>query len=130
MRSSVLLQLIVSGLTTGLVYALVSTGLTLIWGLMNLVNFAHGEYLMVAMFSAYWFSTLYHWDPLVSFPLTVIAVTFLSGATYYLLIRRHLSYGPAMANESPNGAFCKGASTRGDVFGRCGETRRTTRDLM
>jgi branched-chain amino acid transport system permease protein len=91
MTWSVLLQLIVSGLITGLIYALVSTGLTLIWGLMNLVNFAHGEYLMLAMFSAYWFSTLRHWDPLVSLPLTVVVVALLSGATYTLLIRRLLT---------------------------------------
>jgi branched-chain amino acid transport system permease protein len=90
MTSSVLLQLVLSGLITGLIYALVSTGLTLIWGLMNLVNFAHGEYLMVAMFSAYWFSTLVHWDPLLSLPLTVLVVTVLSGATYVLLVRRLL----------------------------------------
>src|SRR5262245_4165714 len=90
MTSSVLLQLVLSGLITGLTYALVSTGLTLIWGLMNLVNFAHGEYLMLAMFSAYWLSTLYHWDPLVSLPLTVGIVTLLSGATYVLVVRRLL----------------------------------------
>jgi branched-chain amino acid transport system permease protein len=91
MTSSVLLQLVVSGLITGLIYALVSTGLTLIWGLMNLVNFAHGEYLMLAMFGAYWFSTLYHWDPLVSLPVTVMVVTLLSAATYVVLIRRLLT---------------------------------------
>jgi branched-chain amino acid transport system permease protein len=90
MTLPLLLQLILSGVSTGLVYSLVSTGLTLIWGVMNLVNFAHGEYLMVAMFSAYWLATLYRLDPLVSLPLTTIMVAALGAATYYLLVRRML----------------------------------------
>lgn len=83
-------QLLVSGLAIGLVYALVATGLTLIWGLMNLVNFAHGEYLMVAMFAGYWFYTLYRLDPIVALPLTTVLLTALGIATYYLLVRRIL----------------------------------------
>jgi branched-chain amino acid transport system permease protein len=91
MTLPLLFQLVVSGLTTGLVYSLVAAGLTLIWGVMNLVNFAHGEYLMVAMFSAFWLSTLYHLDPLASMPLTAIAVSALGAATYYLIVRRLLT---------------------------------------
>ena len=91
MTLPILLQLVVSGITTGLIYSLVAAGLSLIWGVMNLVNFAHGEYLMVAMFSAYWLATLYHLDPLVSMPLTAIMVSALGAATYYLLVRRLLT---------------------------------------
>ena len=39
-----LLQVIIGGLLLGAIYALFSAGLTLIWGMMNFINFAHGEY--------------------------------------------------------------------------------------
>ena len=48
----VILQSLVSGLLMGGVYALIAAGLSLIFGLMELVNFAHGEFLMLAMFIA------------------------------------------------------------------------------
>ena len=38
----------------GLVYALIAAGLSLIFGLMEIVNFAHGEFLMLAMFASFW----------------------------------------------------------------------------
>ena len=44
--SSILVQVIVGGLLLGAVYALFSSGLTLIWGMMNIVNFAHGDFVM------------------------------------------------------------------------------------
>ena len=50
--SSILLQVIVSGLLLGAVYALFSSGLTLIWGMMNVVNFAHGDFVMLGMYAA------------------------------------------------------------------------------
>jgi hypothetical protein len=42
--SFVLVQVIVGGLLLGAVYALFSSGLTLVWGMMNIVNFAHGDF--------------------------------------------------------------------------------------
>ena len=46
-------QLIVSGLLIGGIYALMSLGLTLIFGVLRIVNFAHGEFLMIAMYGAW-----------------------------------------------------------------------------
>ena len=48
--SSTLLQVIVGGLLLGAVYALFSSGLTLVWGMMNIVNFAHGDFVMLGMY--------------------------------------------------------------------------------
>jgi len=48
----ILLQAAVSGLLLGAVYALFSSGLTLIWGMMNFINFAHGEFVMLGMYVA------------------------------------------------------------------------------
>ena len=87
MTAEVLLQGIVSGLLMGLVYALIAAGLSLIFGLMEIVNFAHGEFLMVAMFTSYWAWALWRLDPLVSLPLTVCLLFVLGAATYWGLIR-------------------------------------------
>ena len=50
MTPTILLQVAVGGLLMGLIYALVAAGLSLIFGLMDVVNFAHGELLMLAMY--------------------------------------------------------------------------------
>ena len=69
----VLPQLIVSTILLGGLYALIAVGLTLIFGVMRVVNFAHGEFLMLAMYAAFWAFTLLHFDPyltlFVSLPL-------------------------------------------------------------
>ena len=87
MTAEVLLQGIVSGLLMGFVYALIAAGLSLIFGLMEIVNFAHGEFLMLAMFSTYWAWALWRLDPVVSLPLTAAALFLLGVATYFGLIR-------------------------------------------
>ena len=59
------MQAIISGLLMGLIYALIASGLSLIFGLMEIVNFAHGEHLMLAMFSSFWLWALLGLDPIV-----------------------------------------------------------------
>ncbi len=56
-------QLFINGLLHGGIYALISIGLTMIWGVMQIVNFAHGEYLMLGMYGSFWIFTLYGLDP-------------------------------------------------------------------
>src|SRR5664280_3827373 len=68
MMADQLLQQIVNSLLIGAVYALVAIGLTLIWGVMNVLNFAHGDFLMLGMFIAFWCYTLFKMDPLFSIP--------------------------------------------------------------
>lgn len=90
---NLLLTASVNGLVMGLVYALVSLGLGLIWGVMDVVNFAHAEYLMLAMYATYFAASWLHLDPLQS--LTLVAVLgFGAGvATYRGLIRRIMGAG-------------------------------------
>ncbi len=87
MTAEVLLQGLVSGLLMGFVYALIAAGLSLIFGLMEIVNFAHGEFLMAAMFATFWAWSLLHLDPLVSLPLTVGLLALIGVAVYHGLIR-------------------------------------------
>ncbi len=71
-------QLIVNGILLGGIYAMISIGLTLIWGVMQIVNFAHGEYLMLGMYATFWLFQLYGMDPYVSL-LIVMPLLFLLG---------------------------------------------------
>ena len=66
-----MLQLILNGLMVGGVYALISIGLTLIFGVLEIVNFAHGEFLMVSMYVAYWLFQVYGIDPYLSIIITL-----------------------------------------------------------
>src|SRR5712692_6114158 len=59
-------QLLVSTILLGGIYALIAVGLTLIFGVMRVVNFAHGEFLMLGMYLAFWAFALLHLDPYVT----------------------------------------------------------------
>jgi branched-chain amino acid transport system permease protein len=76
---TVFLQSLVSGILVGGVYALIGIGLTLIFGVMRVINFAHGELLMVGMYLTWLAFTLLHLDPFLSIVL-VIPLMFLFGA--------------------------------------------------
>jgi branched-chain amino acid transport system permease protein len=80
----------------GLVYALIAAGLSLIFGLMEIVNFAHGEFLMLAMYLAFFAWALARLDPLLSWPLAAAGMAGLGWATYHGLIRWVLG-GPMLA---------------------------------
>jgi len=70
MTGSLLLQAVVSGLLLGGVYGLVASGLTLIFGVLRIVNFAHGAVMMLAMYCSYWLFTLAGLDPYLSIVVT------------------------------------------------------------
>jgi len=88
MTAQLLLQTLLSGILIGLVYALVAVGLTLIFGVMDIVNFAHGEFLMLGMYAAFWGFALWRLDPLFTLPLTALLLFGLGAALYRLVIRR------------------------------------------
>ncbi len=92
----ILLQVVVSGLLMGAVYALFSSGLTLIWGMMNVVNFAHGDFVMLAMYAAFFACTLLHLGPAVFIP-GAAALLFVLGVVVYLGLVRHIARGPMLA---------------------------------
>jgi branched-chain amino acid transport system permease protein len=71
---SVLAQALVSGLMLGGMFALISIGLTLIWGVMKIINFAHGEFLMLGLYVAYFMVADVHISPYLTFFVTIPAV--------------------------------------------------------
>lgn len=66
MSTTIFLQALLSGLTNGAIYALVAVGLTLVFGVMRIVNFAHGEFLMLAMYGGYLAFTFLGIDPILA----------------------------------------------------------------
>ncbi len=90
MSAEIVAQALVSGLLMGFVFALIAAGLTLIFGVMDIVNFAHGEFLMLSMYLSFWLHTLLGWDPVAALPLNAAALFALGVAVYYALIRRVL----------------------------------------
>jgi branched-chain amino acid transport system permease protein len=80
---NILGQVFINGILIGGVFALISVGLTLVFGVMRVINFAHGDLLMIAMYSTY-FLSLIGIDPYISI-LIAIPVYFLLGAGLYKL---------------------------------------------
>ena len=80
-------QLLASTLLLGGVYALIAVGLTLIFGVMRIVNFAHGEFLMLGMYLAFWSFTLLGLDPYVTLVLA-LPIIFAGGWLSYRLVMR------------------------------------------
>jgi len=70
----VLAQALASGIMLGGMFALISIGLTLIWGVMKIINFAHGEFLMLGLYVAYFLVADAHIDPYLTFFVTIPAV--------------------------------------------------------
>lgn len=92
---SLFFQVVLDGLWAGLLYALIAAGLSLIWGVMDVLNFAHGDFLMIGMYVSFFLGFLLKLDPLVSW-IASGAFLFLVGVlTYKLIISRVL--GKAMA---------------------------------
>ena len=94
--STILVQVIVGGLLLGAVYALFSSGLTLVWGMMNIVNFAHGDFVMLGMYVAYVVYTVFGAGPLWGAPIAALVLATLGIVVYFALIR-DIMKGPMLA---------------------------------
>lgn len=68
---SILFPSVLNGLTTGAVYALIALGLTLIYGVLHIINFAHGASLMLALYAVYWLKESLGIDPYLALPIVV-----------------------------------------------------------
>ncbi len=94
MSFEIFTQTIVNGLFTGAIYAMVAIGLTLIYGVMIIMNFAHGEFLMLGMYIAYWGFVLAGLDPYMSIPIAALLVFLLGALIQRGLIQRVLNAHP------------------------------------
>lgn len=88
MSTSAWLELIASGLITGGIYALVALGLNLQYGLMRILNIAHGEFLMVGAFLTWMMQTQFGLHPLFMVPVSFAILMALGVAIHWLCFRR------------------------------------------
>ena len=83
-----MLQAIISGLLLGGVYGMFSMGFSLAFGVMRIVNFAHGELVMIGMFVGFLAFDLAGIDPLLAIPLAMVVVAACSAALYLFVFKR------------------------------------------
>jgi branched-chain amino acid transport system permease protein len=91
-----LLQAGVSGLLMGGIFALIAIGISLIWGVMDMINFAYAEFVMLAMYASYLAHALLGLDPLLFLPVNA-ALFFLVGVGLYWGIIRRVLRSPPIA---------------------------------
>jgi len=87
------LNVLISGIVIGALYALAAEGLNLIWGVMRIVNMAHGEFLMLGSYVAYYLFIAKHINPFVSLIIAGIVLLASGWITSRFLIRRILDGG-------------------------------------
>ncbi|WP_341918360.1 branched-chain amino acid ABC transporter permease [Polaromonas sp. YR568] len=85
---SILFPSLLNGVTTGAVYALIALGLTLIYGVLHIINFAHGAALMIALYAVYMLKQYLGIDPYLALPLVVPGMFVLGYALQRLIINR------------------------------------------
>src|ERR1700686_4433997 len=90
-KALMLVYALVAGVLFGLYFSLVGIGLNLVFGVMRIVNLAHGDFLMLGAFLAFWLFTLYDLNPVPAVPIA-FALFLLAGLPlYFLLVPRLLA---------------------------------------
>src|ERR1700688_892559 len=88
-----LAQAVVNGLLIGGIYALVSIGVTLIFGVVKIVNFAQGEFVMIGMYISFFLNNYFGIDPLLSLAISMPTLFLIGVLLQHFLIRRVLGLG-------------------------------------
>jgi branched-chain amino acid transport system permease protein len=94
MNMNFIIQSLVNGILIGGVYGLIAIGLTLIFGVMNIINFAHGALMMLGVYGTFWLFTVAQIDPYLSI-VFVVPSLFLIGAAFQWLLIRPIMDAPA-----------------------------------
>lgn len=94
--ASLLPQTLVTAVVFGMIFALVAAGLALIWGVADIVNFAHGEYMLIAMYVTLFASRNYGVDPVFMVPVNAVLL-FVAGYVTYLLVISKVMEAPMLA---------------------------------
>jgi branched-chain amino acid transport system permease protein len=84
-------QLLLAALVTGALYALVALGLNLVYGTLRLLNIAHGDFVMLGAYVAFWGFSLLGVSPLLALPAAALLMAGFGAALYFGLLRRLLT---------------------------------------
>ncbi len=91
---TIFIQSLISGILIGGVYALIGIGLTIIFGVMRVINFAHGDLLMLGMYATYFLFTIAGVDPFVSIVFTIPLMFLYGGFLQKVFINKVLGALP------------------------------------
>lgn len=92
-----LAQTLINGIMSGGVYALVAIGITIVFGVMKIINFAMGSYLMVGMYLTYLCYQFLHWETYFLFPFVLVLQAIIAFITYKLCVELSLKRGNSVA---------------------------------
>lgn len=95
---SMLLQAIFEGLVNGSTLALIAMGISLVWGVMGILSFSQGEFMMLAMYSVFFINLYFGLDPLFCLPFSM-AILFVIGIFIYKLIITRALKGPKLSQR-------------------------------
>lgn len=90
------MQIIVNGLLLGGLYALVTVGFSLVWGVMHVVNLAHGSFVMLGAYVAWFMFHTTHLDPFASIPVAMAVLFVLGYGVQVTIVNRIVRYGLVM----------------------------------
>ncbi len=89
-------QQIINALLLGGLLALVALGFSLVWGIMNVINLAHGTFIMLGAYTAYWMFSLWGVDPFLSIPVAMLLL-FVLGAILQVSVINFIVRAPVLA---------------------------------
>jgi branched-chain amino acid transport system permease protein len=92
------LQVLAEGIINGSIISLVAVGIALVWGVMNILNFGQGEFLMFGMYFAFFLNKNLGLDPIFSMPIC-FAILFASGFFIYKVMIRKVLSGPILSQR-------------------------------
>ena len=95
---SMFMQALFEGIINGSTLALVAMGLALVWGVMGILSFTQGEFLMIAMFCSFYLNLYFGLDPIVSLPICMAIMFGIGFIVYKLIIARALR-GPVLSQR-------------------------------
>jgi len=96
MDISLAIQLMVQGILLGGIYGLIAVGLSLIFGVMGVINFAHGQMMVLGMYISYWILVLVGLDPYLSLVLVAVVTAMLGYVIQATVVNRILDFPEAM----------------------------------
>ncbi len=106
------IQVLILGLALGGVYALMSSGMTLIFGVMRIVNLAHSAFIIMAAYIAFWLFNIWHVDPILSIVITM-PVMFVVGTLYYRILFASRADNPRFTDITVLITFASGLVVEG-----------------
>lgn len=92
------LSALFEGLVNGATLALISMGVALIWGIMNILSFSQGEFLMLGLYISFYANNFLKMDPIFALPLAMIIMFLVGVLTYKMLVSRALK-GPVISQR-------------------------------